>query len=219
MTLRIRGRFILFSALSVLGAIAFLPSVLANSNPQPTGTQLAVFVLIVSAICIPAAWIGLRLGDAVKLPMPLLRRLDSQSETPRANGTIPALLCGIHVAAGGIFVLRYFHQPNLGGSLLSRAASTLFAAGNVEIVVHLFTMSLVVRLARGRIWVGVWVSALFFLAFHISGSLGHSAALLAASITINGVFGLLMGLLYARYGYEYMMLGHAVGHLLTVTLA
>lgn len=215
---RVRGRFILFSALSVLGAVAFLPSVLASSNPQPTAVQLALFVLIVSAMCIPAAWFGLRLSDAVQLPMPLLRRLDSQSETPRSNGTIPALLCAILVAAGGIFVLRYFHQPNLGGSLLSRAASTLFAAGNLEIVVHLFVMSLVVRLARGRIWVGVWVSALLFLAFHISGSLGQSAALLAASIVVNGVFGLLMGFLYAHYGYEYVMLGHAVGHLLAVTL-
>lgn len=219
MTPRIRGRFILFSALSVLGAVTFLPSILASSNPQPTATQLALFVLIVSVICIPAAWFGLRLSDAVQLPMPLLRRLDSQSETPRANGTIPSLLCAILVAAGGIFVLRYFHQPNLGGSLLSRAASTLFAAGNLEIVVHLFIMSLVVWLARGRIWVGIWVSALFFLAFHISGSLGQSASLLAASIVVNGVFGLLMGLLYARYGYEYVMLGHAVGHLLAVTLA
>lgn len=213
------GRFILLSCVSVLGAIAFLPSILASTQPPPPLAQLSVFVLVVSAVCIASAWFGLRCADAVHLPMPFLRRLDMQSETSRGNGVVPAIVCGGIFAAGAIYFLHYFHQPNLAGSLASRIASVLFAAGDLEIVIHLFIMSLAVWLTRGKVWVGILVATAFFIAFHTAGALGQSAPLIAGSILLNGGFGLLLGIFYARYGLEYVMLSHAVGHVLAVTLA
>lgn len=216
---RILGRFILLSSLGAFGAISFVPSILASANPHPTWAQLSLFVLAVSAVCCAASWFGLRFADATHLPMPYLRRLDQPSVPVGKNGVLPAIAFGSLFAVGAISVLHYFHLPNLAGPLWSRIASVFFAAGSLEIVVHLFIMGMAVRLARGRAWVGILVATLFFVAFHAAGLVGQSAALVTLSVLLNGIFGLGLGIFYARYGFESVLLCHAVGHLLAVTLA
>jgi hypothetical protein len=216
---RILRRFILLSSLGVLGAISFVPTILASADPRPPMAQLLLFVLVVSAICVMSSWLGLRFADATHLPMPYLRRLDRCSEPEGRNGFLPAGAFGCLFAVSAIFVLRYFHQPNLAGPLWSRVASVFFAAGSLEIVVHLLIMSMVVRLVLGRIWVGILVAAVFFVVFHVAGLTGQSTALVASSVLLNGVFGVGLGLLYARYGFESVLLCHAVGHILAVTFA
>ena len=216
---RILGRFILLSSLGVLGAVSFVPSIIASTDPHPPVAQLSLFVVAVSVVCIVSSWFGLRFADATHLPLPYLRRLDLHSEPEGRNGILPASAFGCLFAVSAIFVLHYFHQLNLAGPLWSRIASVFFAAGSLEIVVHLLIMSMVIRLVRGRIWVGILVAAFFFVAFHVMGVAGQSAALVAASVLLNGVFGLGLGLLYARYGFESVLLCHAVGHILAVTLA
>ncbi len=216
---RILGRFLLLSSLGVLGAILFLPSITASASPRPSAVQLSVFVAAVSAICILSSWCGLRLADTVQLPMPYLRRLDLIREPSNRNGFLPAAVFGCLFAAGAIYILHSFHQANLAGSLWSRIASVFFAAGSLEIVVHLLIMSLAVRLARGRVWAGIVVAAIFFVGFHVAGLSGQSASLIAASVALNGVFGLALGFFYARYGFEYVFFSHAIAHILAVTLA
>lgn|GEM_PF-2399468 len=214
----IRRRFILLSSLGVFGAISFVPSITASAVPRPSMLQLWWFVLAVSGICIVSSWFGLRLADAAQLPMPYLRRLDLPSKPSGRSGILPAVTFGCFVAAGAIYVLHWFRQPNLAGPLWSRVASVFFAAGSLELVVHLLIMSAVVRLARGRVWLGILVSAIVFVAFHVMGLQGQSASLIAASALLNGVFGLTLGFFYARYGFEYALLSHAVAHILAVTL-
>ena len=192
---------------------------MASANPQPPTEQLFTFVAVVSAICVLAAWIGLRAADAAKLPMPYLRRLDGVREDAKGGGFLPSVVFGCVFAAGAIFVLHFFHQPNLAGSLWSRMVSVFFAAGSLEIVIHLFVMSAVIRVARGRVWAGIVAAAIFFVAFHVAGLYGQNASLIAASVALNGVFGLALGFLYARYGFEYVLLCHAIAHLLAVSLA
>jgi hypothetical protein len=165
-----------------------------------------------------SSWFGLRFADATHLPMPYLRRLDLCSEPEGKNGFLPAAAFGCLFAVSAILVLHYFHQPNLAGPLWSRIASVFFAAGSLEIVVHLLIMSVVVRLTRGRIWVGILVAAIFFVVFHVAGLTGQSTALIASSVLLNGLFGVGLGLIYARYGFESVLLCHAVGHILAVTL-
>jgi hypothetical protein len=130
---RIVGRLMSFSGISVLGAISFLPYGMPSSSSL---AQQSLFVLVVSAVCMLAAWFGLRLADATHLPMPLLRRLDLKSEPSRGGGLLPAVVCGVVFAAGAIYVLRYFRVQNMPGSLPSRLGSVLFAAGNLEIILH-----------------------------------------------------------------------------------
>ena len=216
---RIMRRFILLSSLGVVGAVSFVPSILASANPQPPTSQLSLFVLVVSAVCIASSWFGLRSADAAHLPMPYLRRLDLYSEPGCRIGMLFAAAFGSLFGLSAIFVLHYFHQPNLAGPIWSRIASVFFAAGSLEIVVHLLIMSIAVRLARGRIWFGISVAAVFFVGFHVAGLAGQSTALITSSVLLNGIFCLGLGLLYARYGFESVLLCHAVGHLLAVSLA
>jgi hypothetical protein len=212
-------RFWLLSSLGLAGAMLFLPSIVASSSPRPSSSSLILFVIVVAVVCACAAWFGLRCADAVDLPMPFLRRLDGDSETPRKQGFLVAVVFGVLVALAAIALLRFLNLPNLAGPLWSRLASTFFAAGSLEIVVHLLLMSLVVRLTAGRRWTGIAVATIFFVLFHVSGLAGQSATVFALSIAMNGFFGLGLGVIYARYGFEYVVLCHATGHALSVAFA
>ena len=90
----------------------------------------------------------------------------------------------------------------------------MFAAGPLEIVLQLLLMSVVVRLWRRR-WLGILIAAAALLR---STSATHvvSATLLVAMIVGNGLIGLAIGIIYAVYGVEFAMLGHAVAHRRTV---
>jgi hypothetical protein len=215
----IRNRFILLSALGAFGAISFVPSIKASAATPAPVSQLILFVAVVSAICVVSTWFGLRSADATHLPMPYLRRLDQSAEPIQKGGLVPAVAFACLFAAGAVYLLHAFHQPNLAGPLWSRLASVFFAAGSLEVFIHLLIMSGAVRLARGRVWAGILVAALFFVAFHVAGSSGQSGSLIAASILLNGSFGVALGIFYARYGFEYVLLSHAVAHILAVTLA
>lgn len=216
--LPIRGRLLLLSILGLLGALSFLPTILAYADPPPGAWALVEFVLAVTLVSSLAAWLGLRAADAAQLRMPLLRRLDGASDPgPASAGALSAIVSGVLIAAAAILILHAFQQPNLGGSFSSRLASTVFAAVNLETVIHLFVMSAVVRLAGGRIWLGIVVSTVLFVIFHAAGSFNAAIPLLVASVVLNGSFGAAVGVLYARYGLEHAMLCHAVGHALAVT--
>lgn len=213
-----------FSGLGLLGALSFMPSIIASASPVPTIVQLLVFVSVVTAVCAAAAWFGLRCADAVDLPMPFLRRFDNIVEpNPKDNlgksGLGVATAFGCLFALATIALLRALHLPNLAGPLWSRIVSVFFAAGSLEIVIHLFIMSCTVKAAQGRRWAGIVVAALFFVLFHASGLPGQSAIVITLTLLMNGFFGLGLGLLYARYGLEYVLLCHAVGHMLAVSFA
>jgi hypothetical protein len=84
-------------------------------------------------------------------------------------------------------------------------------------VLHLGAMSMVVWLARGRRWPGVVVSAALLVAFHLTGGgLAQPGRVIAITVLGNGAIGLVLGWIYAAYGFECVMLGHAVAHLITV---
>jgi hypothetical protein len=212
---RITQRFWLLSSLGLVGAILFLPSISAAASPAPSPLLLALFVIVVALVCACATWLGLRCADAVDLPMPYLRRLDGVGEVPMPHGFLVAGIAGALFALAAIAMLKFLHLQNLAGPLWSRVASTFFAAGSLELVVHLLLMSLVVRLS-GRRWTGIAVAAIFFVLFHAGGLAGESATVLTLSVVMNGVFAMGLGVIYARYGFEYVLFCHATGHLLAV---
>jgi hypothetical protein len=166
-----------------------------------------------------SAWFGLRWADATALPMPYLRRLDHGGEAPSKNGFLVSGIFGVLFALAAIALLRTLHLPNLAGPLWSRIVSVFFAACSLELVIHLFIMSLVVRMTGGRRWTGIVVAAIFFVLFHASGLPGQSATVITLTLLMNGIFGLVLGVIYARYGFEYVMFCHGVGHVLAVSLA
>jgi hypothetical protein len=212
----ITNRFWLLSLLGLAGALSFLPSIAAESAQRPSVSFFAVFVLIVTLICACGTWLGLRCADAANLPMPYLRRLDGIAETPAKHGFLVAGIVGVLFALASVALLRYLRLPNLAGPLWSRLASTVFAAGSLELVCHLLLMSLVVRLTAGRRWTGVLAAAVAFVLFHASGVADQDGTVIVLSVLMNGLFGLGMGAIYARYGFEYVLFCHAVGHALAV---
>lgn len=216
-TLPITRRFIVLSSLGLLGAVSFLPSIVASATPRPPSLQLLLFASVVAGVCTISTWFGLRCADAVALPMPYLRSLDHGAEAHRQNGFLAAIVFGGLFALATIGMLRSLHLPNLAGSLWSRIASVFFAAGSLELVIHLLVMSLVVRITHGRRWPGIVVAAIFFVLFHASGLVGHSTTVITLALLMNGMFALGLGLMYARYGFEYVLLCHAVGHVLAVS--
>ena len=214
--LPIRGRLLAMGMLAAIGGVTFLPF-LAAGNRQPIA-QLIPFAIVVTLVATIAAWPGLRCADATGLPMPLLRRLDGSSA-----GQIPRSAIGVTLASSiglglvGLLLLRLVEAPALPGSIAARALSAIFAAGPLEIVLHLGAMSAVVWLARGRRAPGIVVAAALLVVFHLAGGGLHQPGRLIALIVVaNGAIGLVLGWIYAVYGFEFVMLGHAVAHVITV---
>jgi hypothetical protein len=201
---------------NALGGLLFLPFLAAGGGQsRSTLSAFAAGVFVISTF---AAWFGLRCADATALPMPYLRRLDSPSReavSPTAARTMGAI--GLVAGLLGVIALRVANVPTLPGSIAARALSTVFAAGPLEIVLHLGVMSLVVWLARGRRWPGIVVAALVLVGFHLSGGGGgQPLEVLVLGIVLNGGIGLALGWLYAEYGFEFAMGGHAIAHFITL---
>jgi hypothetical protein len=202
--------------LAAVGGVTFLPF-LAAGNGQPIA-RLIPFALVVTLVATLAAWPGLRCADATGLPMPLLRRLDGSSGGPiprRAIGV--TLVSSVGLGLLGLLALHLVDAPPVPGSVAVRALSAIFAAGPLEIVLHLGAMSTVVWLARGRRAPGIVVAATLLVVFHLAGGgLDQPGRLIALIVVANGAIGLVLGWIYAAYGFELVMLGHAVAHVITV---
>jgi hypothetical protein len=202
------------AAISGGGGLAFLPFLSASSGKPITG--LIGFAVVVLAVCTLAAWIGLRCADAAQLPMPYLGRLDGRGGGKVPRAALPVtLLVAVPLGALAVLALRVSDAPALPGGTMARALSALFAAGPLEIVLHLLIMSAVVRVARQR-WVGIVGAALALVLFHLSDATTMPPAAIAAAVIGNGSIGVALGWLYAAYGFEFVMIGHAVAHLIAV---
>jgi membrane protease YdiL (CAAX protease family) len=150
--------------------------------------------------------------------MPALRRLDGAgADRVAIRGIQLAVAGGAAAAAAAIAVLRGFGLENLHGPLPARIASTAFAAITLELVVHLAVMSGVVRLTRSRL-AGVIVSALLFAVIHAAGALQAPLPIAVSVVVVNAALGMFLGWLYLRFGFECVMLAHAVAHLVAVTV-
>jgi len=210
--LPIRRRFTLLGTLSVAGAVAFVP-LLSASAPSPPPAGLVAFVVVSSTISLIAGWLGLRWADQADLPMPLLRGFETGAlVAPTRASLARAAAIGLAIGAMGIVAFRLARAPSGGGTLAARLASALFAAVTLELVLHLAVMSGVVRLTRGRVGTGILAAAAAYLAFHLSTLGGQPAGVIAAAIVGNGLAGLLFGWLYARDGFEYLIVAHLIAH-------
>jgi len=214
--LPIRGRMLAMGVLAAVGGVTFLPF-LAAGNGQPIA-RLIPFALVVTLVATLAAWPGLRCADATGLPMPLLRRLDGSSGGPIPRSAIGVtLVSSVGLGLLGLLALHLVDAPPVPGSVAVRALSAIFAAGPLEIVLHLGAMSTVVWLARGRRAPGIVVAATLLVVFHLAGGgLDQPGRLIALIVVANGAIGLVLGWIYAAYGFELVMLGHAVAHVITV---
>lgn len=202
-----RAWFVLsgFGFLGLLGLVAMLQYCFGAALSAAAVAQVVLAGTMVTSL---VAFFGLRWAAVANLPVPF-------REAVRKGGFAPALGGGLLAAVAAIALLRVAQLPNLPGPLWARAASTLFAMGPLEIFLHLFAMSGLVRLTR-RPWIGIAGAAALYVLFHGGGLGSLSPLLTVAVLVINGGFGIYLGWLYKRHGFEHVMLAHAVAHLLAV---
>lgn len=214
----IRKRFWFLGVLSFAGAVLYLPFA---RYAMPGGLSFfaaAAFVLVSSVVSLGAIWYGLRTADATGLPMPFLRALES-GERPRGPG-VPAAaataVASLLVAAAAVFTQRALRMPNPPAPAWAKVLSVLFAAVTLETVLHLFGMGVLMKISR-RGWVAVVGSGLLLGLFHLTGaaSLDRTAIAIACA---NAVAGVLFGWLYWAFGFEYLVVAHAIAHVATLLL-
>ena len=206
----IRTRWWLLTRLSALGAVACIPTLRASEMTSQFSVR---FVLAVTVACAFAVWLGLRCADRAGLPMPLLRNL----ETGRRIHALEAGALRWSLGGGAVLgllaalLLRVLEVPPLPGSFPARLATTLFAAVSLEVVIHLAIMSALVAW-RGSLWAGILAAALVFMIFHSAAVAAQPPWVIGSAIVLNGTLGVFLGWLYARYGFEYAVMGQACAH-------
>ncbi len=217
---RIR-RFAFLTVLAGLGAILFVPFLRAGA-PTPISTSAAaVFVAFATTIAAIATWLGLGWADRAELPMSMLRAFESKSRWPISTvGLSSAAAVGIGIGIGlfGLALFAIFDLPSSTASFAVRVGSALFAAVTLETVLHLAIMSGVVAATRS-IRAGIVVSTAAYIGFHLMSLGGQESTIILAATIGNGAAGLLFGWLYARYGFEYLVLAHLMAHTITVGFA
>ena len=212
-------RFVLLALLAVLGATLFVPFFLAGA-PGPVSLSFPLsFVVAASLVASVATWFGLGWADGARLPMPLLRQYETRAPI-RVNrqAVLSAIASGVVVGVAGIIALRIAGVPGSAGSLLVKASSAFFAAITLESVLHLAIMSGVVRATR-NVPLGIAVATVAYIGFHMFTLGGQPMNIVLTSVAGNGLAGLVFGWLYARFGYEYLIVSHFLAHVLAVGFA
>jgi hypothetical protein len=161
------------------------------------------------------SWPGLRIADKTNLPMPVLRAWEQGSNFHSVG---PSLHKGITVAAVGsaalsaliVVLARPAHLPANPGSLFVRLMTIPFGAVVPETVAHLFLMSSLQLLVK-RLWIAILLSSAGFVMLFHPGAIGSPAATILVYAS-NAAAATFTGWLYARYGFEFAILGHAIGH-------
>jgi hypothetical protein len=149
-----------------------------------------------------------------------------------AAGVGAGLLAGVLIVGVDAWLYaRELPQPVLAlldAPLWQRLlAGILYGGMNEELLMRLFMVSLLAwlfgRALRGTagrqaaVILAVAAAAVLFGLGHLPALAAltePTAALLARTLILNGIAGIVFGYLYARYGLESAMLGHATAHLI-----
>ena len=212
-----RRRFPLLVVVSAAGSLAFVPFLLAQAAGPASADELTGFLVFTSSLAIGASWFGLGWADRLGLPLPLLRAWERGAPLRlERRALLISLAAGLAFGAIGLATLSWVGMSGGSGSLAVRAASTGFAAITLEVILHLGLMSGMAVLLRGRVRAAIVVTAALFAAFHLSDAGGQPLDVALLGAAVNGLGGLVFGWLYATRGFEYLVLAHAVAHLVTV---
>lgn len=243
MQISVHYRLVLaLSGLGAAASLALLPMTFAlhgNLAGQPPWPALAAVAALQALVVFAlAAHFGLRSAARVGLPgAPLLAALAGGRPVPLGNARL-----GQAAAAGtgtGLLVLAadvlFFHgvlPPSaaaLGDIALWKRllAGILYGGVAEEILLRLFLVSgLVYLIARGwregvrargvSVAIAILVAALVFGLGHLpaTAALGPlTPAIIARALLLNGLVGIVCGVLYARRGLEAAMAAHAAAHI------
>lgn len=243
MRITVHYRLVLvLSGLGVVASLATLPVTfvlhgeIADLPPRPV--LVAGMMLQASVVFALAAHLGLRAAARVGLPgAPLLVALAGGRPAPLADArlgrAVAAGLCtGLLVVAADVLLFRGILPPSaaaFGEVVLWKRllAGLLYGGLAEEILLRLFLLSaLVYLLARGwragaragagPIVLAIVIAALVFGLGHLPATAALvplTPAIILRALLLNGLVGVVCGLIYVRRGLEAAMAAHAAAHL------
>jgi predicted MFS family arabinose efflux permease len=213
----IKKRLILFTVIALLGGILFVPY---STESWVNSFQDWLILPIGSAVVVLLfGWLGLKISDKIKLPMPILRKWENNEKVTKADWKIllrPAIF-GAFLAIIIVLTGKFFDPLKNPGTLLMRVITAPWAAIVTEVISHLFVMSLIILLLKNK-WAGILISSVIFvLLFHLQGVEKDTGTTIYL-VTGNFAGSTLTGWLFSKYGFESAVICHAVMHLILLAI-
>lgn len=230
--------FLIFWFASVIGAIAVTPYQFTmlkgkieedrKNNPTkkiPATPVLMLISLFQSIVLLGvASYVGTRFAPKVDLHWWLLDNWLLGEEIPYSLpimtivAIIIGLLCSILIIVLDIIFAK--KMPKIDIDFPSRKQSllaSLYGGISEEVLLRLFTMTLIVYLASliglgdSSYWVGIILAALLFGLGHLPAAIqaiGKTKIVIVRTILLNMIPGIIFGYLYWKYGIEIAMMTH-----------
>jgi magnesium-transporting ATPase (P-type) len=210
----------LLGATTFVGAVFFVPFLMAQSPDTSVIITAPLFILISTMITTLAGIYGFRLNDKLKLPLPLLRPFERRQHIDRAiarKALIIGVITGIVVGLGTFLIANIANASTTNpGSLVDRLLSFVWASTVLETIGHLFILTLILRFVRSK-WLAIIVSGVgITLLFHSGNGSSTDSEVLILGLNLLGFTA--TGCLYLWYGLESAVIAHAVMHILLLGL-
>lgn len=199
--------------------------------------QIPADLLIAVITAVQSAGYGLVLGAiGIFLAKKIGLWKDERSITkrPLVITTILSILGGLSLILPDILFFNNYSEVITQSyaskpTLVYMLATVTYGAVIEEVMLRLFFMSLIAfvlqKLLRkesvGLLIAANWVSALLFAAGHLPATImmiGSTPLIIFRCMLLNGVFGLLFGYLYRKFGLRYAMIAHAGCHVVSKTI-
>ena len=208
--------------------LAIMPDAFAHL-PIPLPAVIALQALQAFLLLTLLAFVGLRVAPATGLSLPWLRAMLGRQPLPPFPWRLAAIAgvgAGLAVVAlaplFAPFMPPMAHPPTAGaaGSALAGLLASFYGAIGEELELRLFLMTLLVwlycalgkrRPTDGVYWAGIVIAALLFGAGHLPAA-AHvwplDAVVVARTIALNALAGIVFGWRYWRRGLEVAMAAH-----------
>jgi hypothetical protein len=213
----IKKRLLFLILLTLVGGFLFVPY--SNDSWNVSIENWLIFPFGSALVVALFGWIGLKLADKTNLPMPILRKWEKKEKIKASDWKV-LLIPAIGGAALAFLIVslnQVFDPPKNPGTLLMRILTVPWAATFTEVISHLLVMSLLVLLLKNN-WAAIIISSLLFVAlFHLQNIEGELETTIFLSAG-NFAGSTLTGWFYSKYGFESALAGHAVMHLILLSI-
>jgi hypothetical protein len=237
---RVLRPFLLLGALGLAGVAALVPTLSPlveriRGLPEAPPTSDAALLLLLLAqpalLTLGGVALGIAFAERAGFVSWILQRSRGEAvafQARRLPSTL-ALAALVATAVAGLDLVLRVRSPASYGALprlddipaAARPAALLYGGVTEELVMRFGLMSalavLGIRLVgrRAAVWVAILVAALVFGAAHLPAVLMAAppdGVILARTIGLNAVLGVLYGWLFATRNLEHAMLAHAATH-------
>ena len=227
-----------WALLGSLATLAVFPYSLAlnpgvGQLPVPLPIVALASALQTGILLILLSWIGLRLGDSMGLDTPLARALVYRQPLPAiSQSAIKAALIGGSIGGIVIMGLSVTVQPwmpptttatTLKIDLWKRFLASFYGGITEELLLRLFCMTLlawlfwrIVERTKAQpsslsFWLAICMAAILFGVGHLPAAASVwslTPIVIARTLVLNLLPGILFGFLYWRWGLEYAIVSH-----------